>query len=161
VSWTLGSWTQARLTRRIPHERFARLGFAAVAIGTAGMVPILLPEVPAWLVVPIFAGAGYGMGLAYAQFALIVLRDVTPAEQGTVTSGLTLSDTLGTALGVAVGAALISASVRAGVGPGPGIGAALLLGAAVAAAGFLLAPRVRAEAGGEGVVAGSPQRAVR
>ena len=27
VSWTAGSWTQARLSVRIPHERFVRLGF--------------------------------------------------------------------------------------------------------------------------------------
>ena len=30
--------------------------------------------------------AGFGMGLTYAQFALIVLRDVPRDAQGTVTS---------------------------------------------------------------------------
>jgi MFS family permease len=143
VSWTAGSWTQARLSRRISHERFGLFGFAVVALGTLGVLPILLPEVPAWLIIPTFAFAGYGMGLGYAQFALIVLRDVPGPEQGTVTSGLTLSDSLGATLGASIGAALIAASERAGSGPGPGIGVALALSVGVAVVGFLLAPRLR------------------
>lgn len=142
VSWTAGSWTQARLSRRVSHERFALLGFAVVGLGTLGVLPILLPEVPAWLIIPTFAFAGYGMGLGYAQFALIVLRDVPGPEQGTVTSGLTLSDSLGATLGASVGAALIAVSERAGSGPGPGIGVALAISVAVALAGFLLALRL-------------------
>jgi MFS family permease len=143
VSWTLGSWTQARLSRRIPNERFARLGFAVVGIGTAAVMTVLLPQVPAWVIIPTFAVAGYGMGLGYAQFALIVLRDVPGPEQGAVTSGLTLSDALGTTLGVSVGAALIAASERLTDGPGPGIGIAMAIAVLVAAFGFLLAPRLR------------------
>ena len=142
VSWTMGSWTQARLSSRIPNERFALLGFAVVGTGTALVMTLLLPQVPTWVVVPTFALAGYGMGLGYSQFALIVLRDVPGPEQGTVTSGLTLSDTLGATLGASIGAALVAASERLTEGPGTGIGIALFLGVAVAAAGFLLAPRL-------------------
>jgi MFS family permease len=143
VSWTLGSWTQARLSRRIPNERFARLGFAVVGMGTAAVMTVLLPQVPAWVIIPTFAIAGYGMGLGYAQFALIVLRDVPGPEQGAVTSGLTLSDALGATLGVSVGAALVAASERLSDGPGPGIGIAMAIAVLVAAFGFLLAPRLR------------------
>lgn len=143
VSWTLGSWTQARLSRRVPNERFARLGFAVVGIGTAASMAVLVPDVPAWVIIPTFAFAGYGMGLGYAQFALIVLRDVPGREQGAVTSGLTLSDALGSTLGVGVGAALIAASERLTNGPGPGIGIAMGIAVLIAAFGFLLAPRLR------------------
>ena len=122
VSWTAGSWTQARLSSRFAHERFVRVGFPVVAVGIAGLGLVLLPGVPAWLAVPIFAIGGYGMGLTYAQFALIVLRDVPRESQGEVTAGLTLSDTLGTTLGLSVAAAVVSASVRAGAGTGPGSG---------------------------------------
>jgi MFS family permease len=144
VSWTLGSWTQARLAHRIPNERFALLGFAVVGIGTALVMTVLLPQVPAWLIIPTFALAGYGMGLGYSQFALIVLRDVPAPEQGAVTSGLTLSDALGATLGVSVGAALIATSQRLTEGPGTGIGIALGVSLLVAVAGFMLAPRLRA-----------------
>jgi MFS family permease len=142
VSWTAGSWTQARLSARIPHEWFVRIGFPVIAIGIAGLGLILIPAVPAWLVVPIFAFAGYGMGLTYAQFALIVLRDVPRDSQGEVTAGLTLSDALGTVFGTTVAAALIAASVRAGLGPAPGLAAAIVAGAFAAAVGWALAPRL-------------------
>ena len=142
LSWTAGSWTQARLSARVSHERFVRIGFPVVTVGIAGLGLILLPAVPAWLSVPIFALGGYGMGLTYAQFALIVLRDVPRDSQGTITSGLTLSDVLGTALGTSVAAAFVSASVRAGAGPAPGIGAAIAFGTAAAFLGWVLAPRL-------------------
>ncbi len=157
VSWTMGSWTQARLSRRISHERFALYGFAVVAAGTVAILPVLVPEVPAWLAVPAFAIGGYGMGLGYAQFALIVLRDVPGSDQGAVTSGLTLSDTLGTALGTGIGAALVAATVRGGLGPGPGIGVALVLGTIVAIVGFLLSPRLVRQSAEAGLSTGAPE----
>jgi MFS family permease len=147
LSWTLGSWTQAHLSSRISPERFVRIGFPVVAAGIAGLGLILIPAVPAWLSVPIFALAGFGMGLTYSQFALIVLRDVPRESQGTVTSGLTLSDALGTALGTSVAAAFVSASVRAGAGPAPGLAEAIAVGTVAGILGWLLAPRLVARRG--------------
>ena len=143
VSWTAGSWTQARLSSRLPHEWFVRRGFPIVAAGIAGLGLILLPGVPAWLAIPIFALGGFGMGLTYAQFALIVLRDVPHDAQGEVTAGLTLSDVLGTALGTSVAAAFIGFSVRSGEGPGPGLAAAIVAGTVAALVGWVLAPRLQ------------------
>ncbi|HTK45875.1 MAG TPA: MFS transporter [Patescibacteria group bacterium] len=143
LSWTAGSWTQARLSARFPHEWFVRVGFPVVAAGIAGLGLILLPAVPAWLSVPIFAFGGFGMGLTYAQFALIVLRDVPRPSQGEVTSGLTLSDSLGTALGLTVAGAFVAAGVRAGAGPAPGLAAAIVAGTVVAVLGWFLSPRLR------------------
>jgi MFS family permease len=143
LSWTAGSWTQARLSHRIRAERFVRLGFPVVAVFIGALGLVLLPAVPAWFAIPIFAAAGFGMGLTYSQFAIIVLRDAPPAIVGTVTAGLTLSDVIGTALGTGVSAAAVAASVRAGLGPGPGIAVAVVVGTAVALVGFVLSPRLR------------------
>lgn len=142
VSWTAGSWTQARLSSRLPHEWFVRVGFPIVGLGVAGLGLILFDAVPAWLAVPIFALGGYGMGLTYAQFALIVLRDVPRDSQGEVTAALTLSDALGTVFGTSAAAAFIAAAVRAGLGPGPGLAAAIIAGTVAAAVGWALAPRL-------------------
>jgi MFS family permease len=142
VSWTAGSWTQARLSARFPHEWFVRIGFPVVAVGIAGLGLILLQEVPAVLAIPIFGLAGFGMGLTYAQFALIVLRDVPREEQGTVTASLTLSDSVGTALGTSVAAALVHTSVAASGGPSAGLAVAIGIGSAAALLGWALAPRL-------------------
>jgi hypothetical protein len=82
------------------------------------------------------------MGLTYAQFALIVLRDVPHDSQGEVTSGLTLSDALGTVFGTSVAAAFVALAVRAGAGPGPGIAVAIAFGTVAAVLGWALAPRL-------------------
>jgi adenine phosphoribosyltransferase len=163
ISWTLGSWVQARLSVRIPPERFVRIGFPVVAAGIAGLALVLIPNVPAWFAIPILALAGFGMGITYAQFALIVLRDVPRDSQGIVTSGLTLSDALGTALGTSVAAAFVSAAVRAGDGPGPGLAAAIAVGTAAAILGWILSPRLvpvaRAARGGCSPVSAEELRA--
>lgn len=143
VAWTAGSWTQARLSGRFAHEWFVRVGFPVVGLGVAGLGLILFEAVPSWLAVPIFALGGYGMGLTYAQFALIVLRDVPHDSQGEVTAALTLSDALGTVFGTSAAAAFIAAAVRAGMGPAPGLAAAIISGTVAAAVGWAIAPRLR------------------
>jgi MFS family permease len=142
LAWTGGSWVQARLSTRFPPEAFVRVGFPIIALGIAGLELILQPGVPAELIIPIFALGGFGMGLTYSQFALIVLRDVPAAEQGTVTSALTLTDTIGTALGLGISAAIVGASIRSGAGPGPGIGATIAIGTIAALVGFAVSPRL-------------------
>jgi predicted MFS family arabinose efflux permease len=154
LSWTAGSWVQARLTSRFSHERFVMVGFPIVAAGLAGIGLILVPAVPAWLSVPIFAVAGFGMGITYSQFALIVLRDVPHDAQGEVTAGLTLSDSLGTALGLTASGAFVAAGIRAGAGPVPGLAAAIAVGATVAVFGWLLAPRLASRRAAEAIGVG-------
>ena len=159
LSWTAGSWVQARLSSRFAHERFVLVGFPVVAAGLAGLALILSPAVPAWLSVPIFAVAGFGMGLTYSQFALIVLRDVPHDSQGEITAGLTLSDSLGTALGLTVAGAFVATGVRAGAGPAPGLLAAIAVGTLAALVGWLLAPRLRrATRAARGLAAEAPVR---
>ncbi len=143
LTWTAGSWVQARLSDRYRPEQFVRVGFPVVALGLAGLSAALLPWVPAEVAIPTFGLAGFGMGLTYAQFALIVLRDVAAHHQGRVTSGLTLSDSVGTAVGAGVSAALIAAAVRSGAGPAPGLAIAIGIGVALALIGFGLSPRLR------------------
>ena len=142
VSWSIGSWVQSRTVHRVGAEGFVRIGFPVVALGIGGVALALLPEVPAWIVVPTFALSGLGMGLAYSQFAIIVLRDAPRDSQGAVTAAVSLSDTLGTALGTGIAGAIVAASVRSGAGAGPGLGVSIAMGVGVAVLGFVLAPRL-------------------
>jgi MFS family permease len=143
VSWTSGSWIQARYAERWPTDRFVRVGFLVTVIGLTSFGLILIPEVPVALAVPTFAVAGLGMGLGYAPLSLIVLREAMPGAQGTASSALSLSDTLGTALGTGVSGAIIAASLRATGGSQTGLATAFAVSIAVGIGGFFLTVRLR------------------
>jgi MFS family permease len=143
VSWTAGSWIQARGSERWSTDRFVRVGFLVVILGLASFSVILIPAVPVAWAVPTFAVAGLGMGLAYAPLSLIVLREAPAEIQGSASSALSLSDTLGTALGTGVSGAIIAASVRMTDGSAEGLAAAFGVAILVGIGGLLLTGRLR------------------
>lgn len=175
LTWTAGSWLQARRIERIGPTAFVALGFGTVMVGTVATMAVLVRAVPPELSIATWAVTGLGMGFAYSAFTVIVLRDAAPAEQGQATSALQLSETLGTALGIGLAGAFIAAAARAGAGETLGIALAAVFGLGVAAAlgGLLGAGRLRThgperrnvgteahdgsvEAPGEGQVAAKP-----
>ena len=122
ITWTTGSWVQAHWNNRWPLHTFVRSGMLIVAAGIATFMLVLIPAIPVWIAVPTFALAGFGMGLTYSPLGLIMLREATPAEQGSASSALSLTDSLGTALGTGVSGAIVAAVIRADgqLGPWPG-----------------------------------------
>ena len=143
LSWTSGSWIQARNAERWPTRHFVRAGFLVVILGLAQFSLVLLPGVPVWLAVPTFAVAGFGMGLAYAPLALIVLREAPAASQGTMSSALSLMDILGTAIGIGVSGAFVAASLRSSDQAGPGLAVAFWVAILVGVGGLALSGRLR------------------
>jgi MFS family permease len=140
LSWTIGSWVQARLNDRWEGRRLVRLGLGLILIGTAGMVWQLRSGVPvvegflAWSV------AGLGMGLAYSPISLMMLRAAPSGREGWASASLNLIDGLGIAIGVGVGGAAV-ALVSHGSRPVSG-GVAIAFGAAgLAGIGGLLVSR--------------------
>lgn len=147
VLWTVGAWTQARLSARRSPDLFVRAGFPIVALGLGGFALAIVPSVPAVIAVLAFGCAGFGMGLAYSQFAIIVLRDAPRETQGVATAAVSLADMFGTALGTGVTNAVLAASLRANPvvaeGTAAGLGAAIAIGVVGALLGFALSPRLR------------------
>jgi MFS family permease len=143
ITWTAGSWIQAHWNARWRLDQFVRGGLLVVAAGIATFALVLIPEVPVWLAVPTFAVAGLGMGLCYSPLGLIVLREATPAEQGSASSALSLTDALGTALGTGVSGAIVAAGLRATGGLDQGLAVAFAVGWAVILFGAALAGRLR------------------
>jgi len=142
LTWTSGSWIQARLAPRFPPERFVQAGIVALIGGLATFLLVLLPEVSPWLSVPTVGLAGLGMGLAYSPLALIVLREAHGAEQGRASSALSLTDSLGTALGIGITGAAVAAAVRQTGQPGAGLTVGFLVAIAVAGMGLLISSRL-------------------
>ena len=153
ISWTAGSWTQARLSSRYPPERFVRIGLLVLVAGLASFSIVLLPDVSPWLAIPTLALAGYAMGLAYSPLALIVLREAPTAEQGRASSAISLTDSLGTALGTGITGALVAASVRAAGDPSAGLALGFGVAVAVTVLGVAIGGRLHAATGREPVSA--------
>ncbi len=142
LTWTTGSWIQARNSHRYGPDVFVRVGMAVALVGLALFGIVLVPTVSPWLAIPTFGIAGLGMGLAYAPLTLIVLREAPSGEQGAASSALSLFDSLGTALGIGVTGALVAASVRAGAGPAPGLAVGFAVAVAVGLVGLALSRRL-------------------
>jgi MFS family permease len=143
LTWTSGSWIQARLAPRHPPESFVRVGLAVVIVGLALFSLVLVPSVDPVLAIPTFGIAGLGMGLAYAPLSLIVLREAPEGEQGSASSALSLTDSLGTALGTGVTGAFLAAAVRVD-GAAPGLAAGFAVAIGVGIVGLVLSARLRA-----------------
>lgn len=130
LGWSAGSWWQGRY----PPEsgaRFIVVGAALLALGVLAVEGAL--EVSGWLSLPAWIIAGLGIGLAYPAISVRVLNLSDPAEQGTNSAALQISDTLGSSLATGLSGVIVNAA---------GLGAAGLCTIAVAAAAAVTAHRV-------------------
>ena len=151
LSWTAGSWINARFGDRVPITTRVRLGFAFVATGCALVLVGLGPGVPiaifplAWLV------AGLGMGLGYSGISLTVLGAGEGAEDdggvaGAVVAARQIFDTLGTATGAGVAGACVAIAEAGQHTTRSALTIAFALMIAVALVGVTLSGRVSAPA---------------
>ena len=109
VTWTIGAWTQARLSDTWEARRLIRLGLVVILIGIAGMTLMLQSNVPIAAGIIAWTIAGLGMGLANSPIMLLVLRDAPDGRVGQASASVNLTDVLGTATGIGVGGAAIAA----------------------------------------------------
>jgi MFS family permease len=120
MTWTAGSWVQARWISRVGPRRLVRLGEIMVFTGLALMAVTLLPSVPPALGIAAWAIGGFGIGQAYAPLSVTTLDRASPGQEGRATSGLQLFDVLGQAVGTGVAGAIVAGTAdglghRAGV----------------------------------------------
>jgi MFS family permease len=142
LSWTAGSWVQARLNQRVEGRRMVQVGLSLVLLGVAGMLAVLRPGVPVGLAVVAWSSAGLGMGLSYAPLSLMMLREAPAGREGWASASLNLSDVLGSALGAGLGGAAIAAGTDRGWALSTGVAVAFSLPAAVAVVGLVLSGRL-------------------
>jgi MFS family permease len=141
LTWTAGSWVQARCIARYGPRRLVRPGECLVAIGLAMMCVVLLPSVPPALGVAAWAMAGAGIGTAYAPLSVTTLGLAPAGEEGRATSALQLCDVLGQAIGTGVAGAVVAAAAT-GMGHGPSVALAFSFGIAVALTGVIVGARL-------------------
>ena len=137
ITWTTGSWLQARYAPTESRRRLVRIGLIILLAGVACTAAMLLPTVPAALAPFAWGLAGLGIGLAFSTLTLVVLETAPPGEEGVASSALQLMNNLGTALGTGIGGVIIGA--HAGEAPPAGriaLQDALMFGVLVLALGL-------------------------
>jgi MFS family permease len=141
LTWTAGSWVQARCIARYGPRRLVWPGLCLVAAGLGVMCLVLLRSVPPALAVVAWAVAGGGIGTAYSPLSVTTLDRAAAGEEGRATSALQLCDVLGQAIGTGVAGAIVAAAA-AGMGHRPGVALAFSFGIAVALIGVIVATRI-------------------
>lgn len=115
VGWSLGSWIQGRDRFAGQRDRLVSLGGAALAVGLLGVVLVTWAGWSPWLVAVPLAVGGMGMGMGTASLSVLALSLTAPADHGSASSSLQLSDVLGSVIGIAAtGAVFAALHTRAG-----------------------------------------------
>ena len=108
ITWTAGSWVQARTAHRISRRHMASLGLVVLAVSFLVTAAVLFPPWPVQLGVVGWGIAGLGMGLGYTTLSLAMLELAEPGQEGDASASLQLASVLGSGLGAGVGGALIA-----------------------------------------------------
>lgn len=148
ITWTTGSWVQARLATRVRRSRMVATGLLLVAFGILVVTSVIAPAVPAILATVGWAVSGLGIGLAFSTLSLVALESAKPGQEGSAAAAIQLANQLGVSLGTAMGGAIVGAFGEQAVGAGLLIQFPLM--AVVAVGAILTALRIdrpRSEAG--------------
>ena len=105
--WATGSWWQSR--GNTPAARLLRWGYALVGLAVCSLLVVTLPGVSMWVAAPLWAVAGFGMGLGYPIASVLTLGLSAAEEQGANSAALSVCDVLGGIVGVALAATLVTA----------------------------------------------------
>jgi MFS family permease len=142
LSWTTGSWVQARVAHRRSVRLLSCTGLALVAAGIAMIAAVLFDEVPVVVAAVGWGFAGLGMGLAYSMPSVVVLSEASADAVGVASAGLQLADVLGVALGTGLGGAIVAAGETVPWSRRTSIAAIDVLMVSVALLGALVATRL-------------------
>jgi MFS family permease len=112
VTWTAGSWVQARLADPWGAARLVRLGGIVSGASVAVYALGLSSATPVWIWFVGSALAGFGIGVAYAPLSVVTLADAEPGREGAAATALQLSEVFGIAVGTGFAGALVAFGER-------------------------------------------------
>ena len=88
--------------------RLLRVGFCALAVGTAGMLLVTPSWGSPWLAIPFWLLAGIGMGLGFPSVSYLLLQQSAFRSVGFHSSAAQIADQLATAAMIGLGGALLA-----------------------------------------------------
>lgn len=142
ITWTTGSWLQAKLAPRQGRRLLVTIGLLLVALGLAGIACVLIPAIPVVVAIMAWGVSGLGMGLAYSTISLVVLETAPTDQEGSATASMQLASVLGSALGTGLGGVIIAFAAAAGNLPASGIAGVDIFVIAITGIAILTAVRL-------------------
>jgi MFS family permease len=109
LGWSAGSWVQGRDRWGGRRELLVSAGALLLTMGLLAVVVVTAVRLPPYLVAVALVACGLGMGLGTASLSVLSLTLTPPADHGTTSSSLQLSDVLGSVLGIAAAGAVFAA----------------------------------------------------
>lgn len=151
LSWSLGSFLQARLDRLDGGAARPRRLLAGLAVLLAGIVAtaagVTFHGLPAGVAIAGWAVAGLGIGIGYPSIGALVLSQAPGGEEGSVSTALQLIETIGVAVFTGIGGALIAAGLQHGWDAVTALALVFATGAVAALLGLAAGRRVVVSAG--------------
>lgn len=136
LGWSSASAWQGRHPD-LARSRLLRIGFCALAIGSAGLLLVAPSWGWTWPVFPLWVLAGCGMGLGFSSVSFLLLQQSPAGEVGFNSSAAQMSDQLATATLIGAGGALLTLFG----GPATALTVLVAVLAGLAALGALIAGR--------------------
>jgi MFS family permease len=101
LTWTIGTWAQARLANSWPMARIATLGEALMLLGVGGVIAGVAGSAAILVYVAWGVGA-LGMGMTYPAIGVLATEVASGGDEVTTLAQYQLGDVLGSAFGPAV-----------------------------------------------------------
>ncbi|MYS21171.1 hypothetical protein GA0115240_12701, partial [Streptomyces sp. DvalAA-14] len=117
LTWAFGSYVQSRPRFEGSRERLVQLGMLCTAFAIAAVPLALDHAVPTWIVAIAWCVGGLGMGLAISTLGVLLLRLSPPADAGTNSAALQVSDSLSNVLMVGAAGTVFTALGGGSVAP--------------------------------------------
>ncbi|MEV7198181.1 MFS transporter [Streptomyces sp. NPDC093510] len=122
ATWALGSYVQSRPAMEPYRSRLVAAGMVLVAAAILAVPTVLIESVPVWIVGVAWAFGCFGMGMVIASTSVLLLRLSAPADAGSNSAALQISDGLSNVILLAAGGAAFAALGGGTVGAGHGAG---------------------------------------
>ncbi|NMH79643.1 MFS transporter [Pseudonocardia xinjiangensis] len=107
LGWSAASAWQGRHPD-LPRALLLRIGFCALAVGTAGMLLVAPGWGVPWLALPFWVVAGLGMGIGFSSMSFLLLQQSGAGQVGFHSSAAQIADQLTTAAMIGAGGALLA-----------------------------------------------------
>lgn len=107
IGWASASHWQGRRSD-IDRAKLIRFGLVALGVAVGLMALVGADWGLAWLVLPLWLGAGTAMGLAYPSISVLSLDYAAPGDRGFVSSALQVNDMTFAAISVGLGGVMLA-----------------------------------------------------